>query len=84
MKNVYDTNTAKAILDVYENTLNGQVCNFGNSVIGLGNFVCIADNKKACVITEILIESPLKTTFNSYYKIRFYNNLPKKYEKYIY
>lgn len=84
MKNLFDGNTAHAVIDMYENTLNGQVCSFGNSVIGLGNFVCLADNKKTCIIKEILIESPLKTTFNSYYTIKYYNKTPKKYEKYIY
>lgn len=64
----------KVIQQYYDN--NGEVIEVIDGSLGLGTTVCFGEGLKACIIQEVYLNE-----WSSGHKIRFYNVIPKKYDK---
>ena len=58
--------------------MGGEVCTIEEGSLGYGLTVCYGDGLKTCVITEVYLNC-----WSSGHKVRFYNEMPKKYEELI-
>lgn len=70
----YNTNAIQNLTDKYINK-GGQVIELVEGVLGYGTTICFGDNLKCCIIRE-----KFESSWSSTHTIRFYNNIPKKYE----
>ncbi len=64
----------KVIQQYYDN--NGEVIEVIEGCLGLGTTICIGEGLKSCIIQEFYLNE-----WSSGHKIRFYNKIPKKYDK---
>jgi hypothetical protein len=72
----YSTNAIKNLTDKYISN-GGQVVELIEGVLGYGTTICFGENLKCCVIQEKQI---FESSWSSTHTIRFYNNMPKKYQ----
>lgn len=77
MANFY---TLKACDDVINKYIDngGEVIELEEGSLGYGLTVCFGKGLKTCIITEKYLNE-----WSSAHTIRFYNNMPKKYERMI-
>ena len=73
---LYDGNVAE-IIGKYEEA-GGYIVELKEGCLGYGLTVCYGENLKTCVITEVYLNSQ-----SSGHKVRFYNDMPKKYKMLI-
>jgi len=67
------------LIDRYVNEFNGQVAVIEEGCLGLGKLLLhSAIGKKTIIITEYFLNE-----WSSGHKVRMYNKIPKKYEKYL-
>ena len=74
---LYTCDAVASVIDKYVE-MGGEVCTLEEGVLGYGLTVCFGDGLKTCVITEV----PLNC-WSSGHKVRFYNEMPRKYEELI-
>ena len=74
---LYSCKTVQKILNQYAE-LNGVIEELEEGSLGYGLIVCHGSGLKTCVITEKFLNS-----WTSGHTIRFYNKMPKKYQKMI-
>lgn len=73
MKNL-STNAIEKLVDKYINK-GGNVVELVGGVLGFGTTICFGDNLKCCIIQEVF-----ESSWSSTHTIRFYNEMPKKYQ----
>jgi len=73
MRNL-STNAIQNLTDKYISK-GGQVVELVEGILGFGTTICFGDNLKCCIIQEVF-----ETSWSSTHTIRFYNNMPKKYQ----
>jgi hypothetical protein len=73
MKNL-STNAIQNLTDKYISK-GGQVVELVEGILGFGTTICFGDNLKCCIIQEVF-----ESSWSSTHTIRFYNNMPKKYQ----
>jgi len=73
MKNL-STSAIENLTDKYINK-GGQVVELVEGVLGYGTTICFGDNLKCCIIQEVF-----ESSWSSTHSIRFYNEIPKKYQ----
>ena len=76
MKNL-STNAIENLVDKYISK-GGQVVELVEGVLGFGTTICFGENLKCCIIQEVF-----ESSWSSTHSIRFYNNMPKKYQSLI-
>ena len=69
--------SVKAIIEEYAKR-DGSIIELKEGTLGYGLTVCYGENLKTCIITEVYLN-----TWSCGHKVRFYNKMPKKYEKMI-
>lgn len=74
----YTSTEVNKFLKLYGEIEGSQLIQTDEGVLGWGNWVCTAPNKKTVIITEVF-----ENSWNSLHKIRMYNKTPKKYLKQI-
>jgi hypothetical protein len=70
----YSTSAIENLTDKYINK-GGQVVELIDGVLGYGTTICFGDNLKCCIIQEVF-----ESSWSSTHSIRFYNEIPKKYQ----
>ena len=76
MRNL-STSAIENLTDKYINK-GGQVVELVEGVLGFGTTICFGDNLKCCIIQEVF-----ESSWSSTHTIRFYNEMPKKYQSLI-
>ena len=76
MKNL-STNAIENLVDKYISK-GGQAIELVEGTLGFGTTICFGDNLKCCIIQEVF-----ESSWSSTHTIRFYNNMPKKYQSLI-
>lgn len=73
MKNL-STSAIENLVDKYISK-GGQAIELVEGVLGYGTTICFGDNLKYCIIQEVF-----ESSWSSTHSIRFYNEIPKKYQ----
>lgn len=73
MRNL-STNAIQNLTDKYISK-GGQVVELVEGILGYGTTICFGENLKCCIIQEVF-----ESSWSSTHTIRFYNNMPKKYQ----
>jgi hypothetical protein len=71
---MYNYKEVDKLLQRYLSIENSNVVQTSESVLGCGNWICTAPNKKTAIIKEVFVNS-----WTSTHKITLYNKTPKKY-----
>lgn len=64
------------LINRYLELENNEVLQTREGILGSGDWICTAPNKKTAIITEVVVNS-----WNSTHTIKMYNKTPKKYLK---
>ena len=73
---MYTFQQVDRLINRYLELENNEVLQTREGVLGSGDWVCTAPNKKTAIIKEVFVNS-----WNSTHTIRMYNKTPKKYLK---
>lgn len=77
MSTLYSCSACENVINQYiEN--GGEVIELEEGTLGYGLTICFGEGLKTCIITEKYLNE-----WSSAHTIRFYNNMPKKYERMI-
>ena len=74
---MYDNNYVEKLINKYIEK-GGVFVTIHEGCLGYGNCILYGDKLKTCIIKEVPVNS-----WCSLHKIRFYNNMPKKYQNII-
>lgn len=74
---LYSCNAIEDLINEYMSH-DGIIENIDDGVLGYGTFVLSGDGLKYCVVTEVYLNE-----YSSGHNVRFYNELPKKWEQAI-
>ena len=74
---LYSNEAVLKVLNHY-NELNGEIETIQEGSLGYGLMVCYGSGLKTCIIREVFLNA-----WESSHTIRFYNKMPKKYQKMI-
>lgn len=74
---LYSNEAVLKVLNHY-NELNGEIETIQEGSLGYGLMVCYRSGLKTCIIREVFLNA-----WESSHTIRFYNKMPKKYQKMI-
>lgn len=74
---LYSNEAVQKVLSQYSE-LNGEIETIQEGSLGYGLLVCYGSGLKTCIIREIYLNE-----WSSSHTIRFYNKMPKKYQKMI-
>ena len=77
MAALYDLKSVEKLINQYSQIEGNTYTEVYEGVLGYGQIVLKAPNKKTTVITEVPVNE-----WSSKHKIRMYNRCPKKYENY--
>jgi hypothetical protein len=75
---MYNYKQIDEFLSNYAKIEGSLIFQISEGVLGSGNWVCTAPNKKTAIIKEVFV-----TSWSSTHTIRYYNKTPKKYLKLI-
>ena len=73
---MYNYQQIDKLINRYLEIEDNEILQTSEGILGSGNWILTAPNKKTIIVTEIYVNS-----WNSTYTIKTYNNTPKKYLK---
>jgi hypothetical protein len=71
---MYNYRQIDNLISKYANIENSEVIQVREGVLGSGDWICTAPNKKTAIIKEIYVNA-----WSSTHIVKFYNKTPKKY-----
>ena len=74
---LFSLKTVEKLIDNYINK-GGTIINIEEGVLGYGKNILVGNELKTVIITEVYINE-----WSSGHTLRFYNNTPNKYKKYL-
>jgi hypothetical protein len=72
----YSYKEAEKLIQRFNEIENAQIIQTREGILGIGDWICTAPNKKTAVIKEVYLNA-----WNSGQTIKLYNKTPKKYLK---
>lgn len=62
------------LINKYSQFENSEILQTREGILGSGDWICTAPNKKTAIIKEVFVNSWIST-----HTVKFYNKIPKKY-----
>ena len=75
---MYNYQQIDKLINRYSEIENSQTVQISEGVLGSGNWILTAPNKKTIIINEVFVNS-----WSSTHTVKMYNKTPKKYLKFL-
>jgi len=75
---MYNYQQIDKLINRYSEIENSQTVQISEGVLGSGNWILTAPNKKTAIIKEVFVNS-----WSSTHTVKMYNKTPKKYLKFL-